>query len=242
MKFRLGMSTLAVAGLIGVLGGSPANAITVSIGLQEAGVDGDGGGAACVTGGICKVASGSGNASFNNSYGTFSVNIASGLASPAIFFPDILQTASHDVGKGTIDVYITASGILSPAGLQSIISTLTSNTLTNATTNLAVYLDTADGVFSTICGTCTTLASHLFTAAGIFTQATMVNTGPADGYSITARYTITTTGRATGNANSTINVAAVPGPVVGVGFPGLLAACAALIGMARRRRHRAALV
>jgi hypothetical protein len=34
--------------------------------------------------------------------------------------------------------------------------------------------------------------------------------------------------------------AAVPGPVVGAGLPGLLAACAGLVAFARRRRHRLA--
>ena len=33
------------------------------------------------------------------------------------------------------------------------------------------------------------------------------------------------------------DVVAIPGPVVGAGFPGLLAACAGLIGFARRRRR-----
>jgi hypothetical protein len=37
-----------------------------------------------------------------------------------------------------------------------------------------------------------------------------------------------------------INAAAVPAPIVGAGLPGLIAACGAMIGLARRRRQRTA--
>jgi hypothetical protein len=37
-----------------------------------------------------------------------------------------------------------------------------------------------------------------------------------------------------------INAAAVPAPIVGAGLPGLIAACGAMIGLARRRRQRRA--
>jgi hypothetical protein len=48
---------------------------------------------------------------------------------------------------------------------------------------------------------------------------------------------------ATGEASALINgfsVSAVPGPIVGAGLPGLVTACGALIGLARRRRQRTA--
>jgi hypothetical protein len=44
----------------------------------------------------------------------------------------------------------------------------------------------------------------------------------------------------TGSTSSLINTFSVPGPVVGAGLPGLVAACGGLIGLARRRRRRIA--
>lgn len=45
---------------------------------------------------------------------------------------------------------------------------------------------------------------------------------------------------ATGSTSAIIDTFSVPGPIVGAGLPGLVAACAGLIGLARRRRREIA--
>jgi hypothetical protein len=52
---------------------------------------------------------------------------------------------------------------------------------------------------------------------------------------VTEVITLAATGN--GTALSTVNLA-VPGPIVGAGFPGLAAACSALLMLARRRRTK----
>jgi hypothetical protein len=63
---------------------------------------------------------------------------------------------------------------------------------------------------------------------------------PIPPFSITEVYTINGTGPSTLPFQGQITMSAVPGPVVGAGLPGLLAACGALVGFARRRRKQRA--
>jgi len=59
---------------------------------------------------------------------------------------------------------------------------------------------------------------------------------PSD-FSLLAVYTINANGRV--DTNTTVNISAVPGPIVGAGLPGLMMACAGLLALARRRRKAA---
>src|SRR3954467_3478240 len=82
---------------------SMANAATVTIGLQQAGVNG---------GAITAVASGNGSAQIGNlPYGTFTSNTVDGTGRPILPLPDILDSSSLNVtsdGAGVLRVYVTS--------------------------------------------------------------------------------------------------------------------------------------
>ena len=62
----------------------------------------------------------------------------------------------------------------------------------------------------------------------------LINTG-AGPYSVTGKFLIVSDGTQ-GQSNATIVM--VPGPIVGAGLPGLIAACLGLFGLQRRRRRK----
>jgi hypothetical protein len=196
------------------------------------GVDTDGAGGPITT--LVTGVAGAGFAGFAGGPvgGGFTVTSASGQADPIISLPDLFQTQTVNASgaAGTLLVYITATGLTSPTGLQDFVTTLTSNTLSGATATLSAFLDNANGIFST--PALGLMASAGFGGPGVVAQSASL-TADAE-YSVTALYEIVF-GSGGGNANLTINVA-VPGPVLGAGIPGLILACGALIALARRRR------
>jgi len=195
IKSWLAAGALAVAALAGA---SPAGA-TIYIGVQTSSFNG---------GAVTQVASGASTAAVSGaSYGVFTVNNISGTVGvyPDLFNSNALDQISSE-GAGVLHVFITETGITNPAGVTSLVSSLTSNTLTNGwTVTESTFYDAANGIFTTV----SPLANQLFTAIGTSVQSDAATLGP-NAYSVTEEFTINAPGA--GTANSTIDVAAVPEP------------------------------
>jgi hypothetical protein len=215
------MSVLAGVALVASLASS-ANAAIISIGLQEAGTN---------FGAVTNEGSQAGTLSIGGvSYGTFTLNNVTGTSAP--FVTDLINGNSLNASSttaGTINVFITASGLTTPMGIMSFVSSFTENALANGfTVTQSTFLDANNGIFTTT----TPLSSQTFTTIGTSVLGATANAGSGP-YSVTEEYTITATGE--GSANSTAILTAVPEPAtwammilgfIGVGF------------MAHRRKDR----
>jgi hypothetical protein len=170
-----------------------ANAAVVTIGLQEAGVNG---------GAITTEASGVGTANVGGiSYGSFTLNTLTGTSSP--FLTDSINGNSFNVAgsTGTLNVFITASGLTAPT--SAFFSSFTENVLGGVTVQELTFYNANNAIF----GTTTILGVAPFGNIGTNVQTAFVNAG-ADLYSVTEEYIITASGGG-GSANSTI-VVSVP--------------------------------
>ena len=189
-----------------------ANAATITIGLQEAGVNG---------GAITPVAVGVGSAQISNfAYGTFTSNTVDGTGRPILPLPDILDSSSLNVSSttaGTLRVYVTSQNNNDVSNVW--LSAFTSNRLpTGWTVTEQTFLDPANGLFSTAIA----LGTAVFNAMGTSAAAALAASGA--NYSVTHLYTIVATG--SGTANSTINLSTpIPGalPLFATGLLGLWA-------------------
>jgi hypothetical protein len=209
MFSRFGVGSLFGGIALAAASITSANAALVTIGLQEAGVNG---------GIIFAEPSGVGSSSFGGAYGTFILNTVNGTSAP--FLADSINGNSLNItgGAGTLNVFITAQGLTVPT--SAFFSSFTENVLSaGVTVQELTFRDTANGLF-----TGTLLSSTTFNSIGSNIQTAFASAGPGP-YSVTEEYIITV-GAAGGSANSSI-VVSVPEPstwammilgFLGVGF------------------------
>jgi hypothetical protein len=205
-----------------------ANADTISIGFQEAGVN---------SGNITTVGTGSGTLTLPSTpYGSFIVNQANAQDFAVLPAPGLLNSNALDISSstaGTLTIWVTAQG-LSFTGVQNFRSAFAVNEISGSVTGVdeSTYFSPTNGLFD---AGQTLLNSASFSAIG--TAGPFFTTGTTSGtYSVTEKYVITDIGGTSGDDNITIDLGATPV----VPEPGTLLLAGsglALAGLLYYRRH-----
>jgi hypothetical protein len=158
-------------------------------------------------------------------FGDFLISNITGSTVGSTIAPVLVSGSTLDIqntatGPHTLDVWITGNGLTSPNGLTEVFSGFANSVLSAGwATNLQSLFSATDQMFTGTVIDSALFAGTPFPSGQSATRSSLVDLG-AGPYSLTAHFLIQTDGP--GQSNSTITIAAVPGPIVGAGLPGLL--------------------
>ena len=148
---------------------------------------------------------------------------------------------------GNLQFLVTETGLNAPPiSPQDFLLNFSVNQLSNSTWNvdLVAWIDSNNQPFGLTLGFISPAVSfnHPATFAdNVFRDSSQIGPGP---YSMTELIVVANDNGVQGIAGASIEIslppAAVPGPVVGAGLPGLVMACGGLLALARRRRRQLA--
>jgi hypothetical protein len=162
-------------------------------------------------------------------FGDFTIANLTGTTNPLLPAPDLLQANQISIGaqssaSHTLHLTVLANGLSFPTGPVTLNSQFDA---TGITPGWLVNMSTD------INGT--TIASAPFSTVG---GVSFVNAFTLPGtFFASAHFDITSNGIGSSNTGITLAASPVPGPIVGAGLPGLIAACSGLLVLTRRRRQ-----